>query len=38
VVYDGLGHDGRSFDSPGHRALLRRAVDWLTHEDGDSVA
>lgn len=31
VVYDGLGHDERSYDSAGHRALLLRAVDWLTH-------
>lgn len=30
VVYDGLGHDERSYDSPGHRALLLRAVSWLT--------
>jgi len=30
VVYDGLGHDTRSYDSVGHRALLGRAVDWLT--------
>jgi len=30
VVYDGLGHDSRSYDSPAHRDLLRRAVDWLT--------
>ena len=29
VVYDGLGHDTRSYDSAGHRALLQRAVDWL---------
>ncbi len=30
VVYDGLGHDARSYDSAGHRALLRRAATWLT--------
>jgi type 1 glutamine amidotransferase len=30
VVYDGLGHDGRSYDSRGHRDLLRRAVAWLS--------
>ena len=30
VVYDGLGHDSRSYDSPAHRDLLRRAVSWLT--------
>lgn len=29
VVYDGLGHDTRSYDSVDHRALLGRAVDWL---------
>lgn len=29
VVYDGLGHDTRSYDSAGHRALLGRAVGWL---------
>lgn len=34
VVYDGLGHDARSFDSRGHRALLARAVAWLLGEDG----
>ena len=33
VVYDGLGHDLRSYDSAGHLALLRRAVSWLTGED-----
>lgn len=30
VVYDGLGHDARSYDSPTHRDFLRRAVSWLT--------
>lgn len=29
VVYDGLGHDTRSYDSIGHRALLGRAIGWL---------
>lgn len=29
VVYDALGHDGRSFDSPEHREILGRAADWL---------
>ena len=29
VVYDGLGHDTRSYDSADHRALLERALDWL---------
>jgi len=32
VVYDGLGHDVRSFDSAGHVAFLRRAVRWLLRE------
>ena len=32
IVYDGLGHDARSYDSPGHLALLGRAVAWLTAE------
>lgn len=30
VIYDALGHDGRSFDSPGRRDLLRRELAWLT--------
>lgn len=29
VVYDGLGHDARSYASPGHRALVARALVWL---------
>lgn len=29
VVYDGLGHDGRSFDSADHVALVHAAVRWL---------
>jgi uncharacterized protein len=29
VVYDGLGHDTRSYDSAGHVELLRRSVAWL---------
>ena len=29
VVYDGLGHDTRSYDSAGHVDLLRRTVGWL---------
>jgi type 1 glutamine amidotransferase len=32
IVYDALGHDGRSFDSPGHRELVRRSVGWLLGE------
>lgn len=31
VVYDALGHDTRSYDSEGHRALIARALDWLSH-------
>lgn len=31
VVYDGLGHDARSYESAGHRQLLARALDWLSH-------
>lgn len=30
LVYHALGHDPRSFDSPGHRDLLRREIAWLT--------
>lgn len=29
VVYDALGHDARSYDSPTRRALLAREVRWL---------
>ena len=29
VVYDALGHDTRSYDSPGRRALLAHEVRWL---------
>jgi type 1 glutamine amidotransferase len=29
VVYDALGHDERSYDSPGHREIIARAVRWL---------
>lgn len=29
VVYDGLGHDVRSYDSASRRTLLRAEVDWL---------
>ena len=32
VVYDGLGHDTASYDSPGHVALLHRAARWLLHD------
>lgn len=29
TVYSALGHDVRSFESPGHREVLRRAAAWL---------
>lgn len=29
VIYDALGHDTASYDSEGHRALLKRSIDWL---------
>lgn len=29
VVYDGLGHDGRSYESEGRRRLLLNEVQWL---------
>jgi uncharacterized protein len=32
VVYDGLGHDTRSYESAGHVDLLRRSVGWLLGE------
>lgn len=32
VVYDGLGHDLRSYASPGHRRLLQRAVSWMLRD------
>lgn len=31
VVYDALGHDVTSYDSPGHRALLERSIRWLLY-------
>jgi uncharacterized protein len=31
TVYDALGHDARSYASPEHAALLRRALRWLAH-------
>lgn len=31
LVYDGLGHDTRSYESPGHRELITRSLEWLTH-------
>ncbi|AQX78976.1 hypothetical protein BWO91_02255 [Plantibacter flavus] len=35
VVYDALGHDIRSFDSPERQILLQRSLGWLL--DGDAT-
>ncbi|MGI5521238.1 ThuA domain-containing protein [Micromonospora sp. CA-259024] len=32
IVYSALGHDVRSYESPGHVELLRRSVAWLRHD------
>lgn len=32
VVYDALGHDGRSYDSAEHRTIVARAARWLLGE------
>jgi uncharacterized protein len=32
VIYDGLGHDARSYDSQGHVELVQRSVQWLLRE------
>jgi type 1 glutamine amidotransferase len=32
VVYDGLGHDTRSYESRGHVELLRRVMGWLLRD------
>lgn len=29
TVYSALGHDVRSFESPGHQALVRQSASWL---------
>lgn len=34
VVYDALGHDGRSYDSAEHRTIVARAARWLLDELG----
>jgi hypothetical protein len=34
-VYDALGHDGASYDSPEHRAIVANAAAWLL---GDGAA
>lgn len=31
LVYDALGHDARSYHSAGHRAVIARALEWLSH-------
>ncbi|GAA1825826.1 ThuA domain-containing protein [Agromyces salentinus] len=37
LVYDALGHDVRSYESPEHRALLTRALAWLAAVPGPSA-
>ncbi|PWR10621.1 ThuA domain-containing protein [Micromonospora acroterricola] len=32
IVYNALGHDVRSYESPGHVELLHRIVAWLRHD------
>jgi type 1 glutamine amidotransferase len=34
VIYDALGHDERSYDSPGHREIIARAARWLVADLG----
>ncbi|WP_157973927.1 ThuA domain-containing protein [Desertihabitans aurantiacus] len=34
VLYSGLGHDARSYDSPAHRELLVRGAGWLLDRRG----
>ena len=34
MVADALGHDVESYESAAHRALLTRAVQWLTEGTG----
>lgn len=38
IVYDALGHDAASYDSPEHRAILRNAADWLLGDPQPAVA
>ncbi|GAA1055214.1 hypothetical protein GCM10017608_31470 [Agromyces luteolus] len=38
LVYDALGHDVRSYDSPEHRALIANAIDWLRHVPAPTAA
>ncbi|WP_442814301.1 ThuA domain-containing protein [Streptomyces sp. NBC_01198] len=37
TVYNALGHDLSSFDSPEHAELLTRCVSWLSRESGSPV-
>jgi type 1 glutamine amidotransferase len=37
VVYDALGHDGRVYESPEHRRILRRAALWATGRPNPEV-
>ncbi|MEU8250325.1 ThuA domain-containing protein [Nonomuraea sp. NPDC048916] len=30
VVYDALGHDGRSYDAPEHRLIVQRSAAWAS--------
>jgi type 1 glutamine amidotransferase len=34
VVYDALGHDGASYESPEHREIIARSARWLVGELG----
>lgn len=36
VVYDSLGHDPASLQTPGHRQFLRQAAAWLTQSARES--
>ena len=38
VLYDGLGHDARSYESASRRELLQREVAWLLSGDRDVPA
>ena len=38
LVYDGLGHDARSYESTAHRELLIRALDWLSRVPAPTFA
>lgn len=37
-VYDALGHDGASYASPGHVALINACLDWLLSPPGQRRA